>query len=146
MGNERPPKTLATPAFRAPATGETAIELREVSKRFGQVQAVDRLSFAVPQGQVVALLGPNGSGKTTTISLLLGLRRPSSGQALLFGLQPRDRRARSRCGVMLQESGVPLTLTVRELILLFSRYYPDPLPLQRVLEMAELTHQASAPA
>ena len=146
MLDEQPPKTLAASALRVSATGETAIELREVSKRFGQVQAVDHLSFVVPQGQVVALLGPNGSGKTTTISLMLGLRRPSSGEVLLFGQQPRDRRARSRCGVMLQESGVPLTLTVRELIALFSSYYPNPLPLQRVLEMAELTRQASSAA
>jgi ABC-2 type transport system ATP-binding protein len=146
MLDEGPPKTFVTPVVRAPSTRGMAIELREVSKRFGQVQAVDHLSFAVPQGQVVALLGPNGSGKTTTISLMLGLRRPSSGEVRLFGQHPRDRRARSRSGVMLQESGVPLALTVRELITLFRSYYPNPLPLQHVLEMAELTRQASAAA
>jgi ABC-2 type transport system ATP-binding protein len=60
------------------------------------------------------VLGPNGAGKTTAISLMLGLRAPTSGEAHLFGLQPTDRRARSRCGVMLQESGVPRLLKVDE--------------------------------
>jgi ABC-2 type transport system ATP-binding protein len=95
---------------------------------------------------VVAILGPNGSGKTTAISLMLGLRRPTGGQVRLFGHHPRDRRARARCGVMLQESGVPLTLTVRELITLFRSYCPHPLPVDRVLSMAELSKQAALAA
>ena len=81
-----------------------------------------------PPGEAVALLGPNGAGKTTTISLMLGLRRPTSGSARLFGLDPTDRRARSRCGVMLQESGVMGVLTVARPSDLFRSYYPCPLP------------------
>ncbi len=122
-----------------------AIELQTVSKSFGTVQALHEVNFAIPQGQVVALLGPNGAGKTTAISLMLGLRRPSHGQVSLLGLDPRDRRARSRCGIMLQESGVPLTLTVRETITLFRSYYPHPLPLAQILEMAGLKKKAAAP-
>jgi ABC-2 type transport system ATP-binding protein len=82
-----------------------AIELQNISKSFGTVQALKEVSFVIPQGQVVALLGPNGAGKTTAISLMLGLRHPSHGQVRLLGREPHDRRARSRCGVMLQESG-----------------------------------------
>ncbi|TME92351.1 MAG: ATP-binding cassette domain-containing protein, partial [Chloroflexi bacterium] len=59
------------------------------------------------------MLGPNGAGKTTSISLLLGLRKPTSGSARLFGLEPTDIAARSRVGVMLQESGIPQMLKVR---------------------------------
>ena len=121
-----------------------AIELQNASKSFGVVQALQHVSFAIPQGQVVALLGPNGAGKTTAISLMLGLRRPSHGQVRLLGRDPRDRRVRSRCGIMLQESGVPLNLTVRETITLFRSYYPHPLPLTRVLEMAGLKKKAAA--
>jgi ABC-2 type transport system ATP-binding protein len=69
---------------------------------------------------------------------MLGLRRPTSGTARLFGLEPRDLRARSRIGVMLQESGIPLTLKVREIIDLFRTYYPKPLPTDTVVEMAGL--------
>ena len=121
-----------------------AIEFRAVSKSFGQTQALQGIDLAVRQGQVVALLGPNGAGKTTAISLMLGLRRPTHGQVRLLGREPRDRRVRSRCGIMLQESGVPLNLTTRECIALFRSYYPHPLALDRVIEMAGLQKKATA--
>lgn len=117
------------------------IELEHVNKKFGSIVAVKDLSFSVGQGEVVALLGPNGAGKTTSISLLLGLRTPTSGQARLFGQKPTDRHARSRCGVMLQESGVPDTLTVGELVDLFSSYYPRPMPVEHAINLAGLAPQ-----
>ncbi len=70
-------------------------------KRYGAVEALKGVDLTIESGEVVGLLGPNGAGKTTSISLMLGLRRPTSGEARLFGLPPSDRRARSRCGVML---------------------------------------------
>src|SRR5262249_56807516 len=72
------------------------------------------------------------------------LRKPTAGQARLFGMDPTDRRARSRCGVMLQESGVPEVLRVRELVDLFRAYYPAPLPVDRAIGMAGLEEQAGA--
>src|SRR4030081_268553 len=120
------------------ATGDAVVELVDAHKQFGSVEALRGVSLAVRPGELVGLLGPNGAGKTTAISLMLGLRRPSSGKALLFGLEPRDLRARSRIGVMLQESGVPLTLKVREVVDLFRTYYPEPLPTETVVEMAGL--------
>lgn len=139
-------RALPTDAVSSQETAShvPAIELQTVSKSFGTVQALREVNFAIPQGQVVALLGPNGAGKTTAISLMLGLRHPSHGQVRLLGLDPRDRRARSRCGIMLQESGVPLNLTVRETITLFRSYYPHPLPLAQILEMAGLKKKAAA--
>src|SRR5207237_2351616 len=104
------------------AAGSVA-ELRDAHKSFGSVQALKGVTIQVRPGELVGLLGPNGAGKTTAISLMLGLRRPTSGDARLFGLAPRDLRARSRTGVMLQESGIPLTLKVREVIDLFRTYY-----------------------
>jgi ABC-2 type transport system ATP-binding protein len=137
---------LPADAMSSKETGShtPAIEFQSVSKSFGTVQALCEVSFAIPQGQVLALLGPNGAGKTTAISLMLGLRRPSHGQVRLLGRDPHNRRARSRCGIMLQESGVPLTLTVREIITLFRSYYPHPLPLVHILERAGLTKKAAA--
>ena len=119
------------------AAGSVA-ELRDAHKSFGSVQALKGVTIQVRPGELVGLLGPNGAGKTTAISLMLGLRRPTSGDARLFGLEPRDLRARSRTGVMLQESGIPLTLKVREVIDLFRTYYPQPLPTDSVVEMAGL--------
>ena len=113
-------------------------ELRDARKSFGNVQALKGVTVQVRPGELVGLLGPNGAGKTTAISLMLGLRRPTSGSARLFGLEPRDLRARSRTGVMLQESGIPLTLKVREVVDLFRTYYPRPLPTAKVVEMAGL--------
>src|SRR5437588_8517169 len=119
------------------AAGSVA-ELRDAHKSFGSVQALKGVTIQVRPGELVGLLGPNGAGKTTAISLMLGLRRPTSGEARLFGLEPRDLKARSRTGVMLQESGIPLTVQVRELVDLFRSYYPAPLDTDKVVEMANL--------
>src|SRR2546423_14390949 len=102
------------------------VQLERVSKHFGDVRALDDVSLKIDTGEVVAFLGPNGAGKTTSISIMLGTRRPTSGSARLFGLDPRDLRSRSRIGVMLQESGVPGTLRVAEIVSLFASYYPEP--------------------
>ncbi len=122
----------------------SAVELREVRKTFGNVEALRGLSLQVDRGEVVALLGPNGAGKTTVISLMLGLRRPTDGQVSLLGRDPRDPMARTQVGAMLQESGVPGTLKVRELIDLFRSYYPSPLPTTEVIERAGLAEKADA--
>src|ERR1700730_13706944 len=116
------------------------------AKSAGSVRALTGVSIAVPDGELIAMLGPNGAGKTTAISLMLGLRKPTAGRALLFGMDPTERRARSRCGVMLQESGVNGALHVRELIDLFRAYYPHPMPAERAIALAGLQEQASVAA
>jgi ABC-2 type transport system ATP-binding protein len=121
---------------------ENVVELVDAHKRYGSLEAVKGVSLAIGHGELVAILGPNGAGKTTCIALMLGLRKPTSGQARLFGLAPTDRRARSRCGVMLQESGVPQTLRVGELVELFGSYYPHPMPVERAIALAGLQEQA----
>jgi ABC-2 type transport system ATP-binding protein len=118
------------------------VVLDHVTKRYGPLVALNDLSLSIEAGEAVALLGPNGAGKTTAISLMLGLRRPSSGTVRLFGRPPTDLRSRVRCGVMLQESGVPELLTVREIVRLFATYYPRRLPADEVLSMAGLEEQA----
>ncbi|MBV9119402.1 MAG: ABC transporter ATP-binding protein [Chloroflexi bacterium] len=124
---------------------DTIVELRKVSKWYGTVLALREVSLQVRSGEVLAVLGPNGAGKSTSIALMLGLRRPTSGEARLFGLDPRDRRGRGRIGVMLQESGVPPTLRVRELLDLFRSYYPKPRSTDELLDRAGLRDQAKAP-
>ena len=113
-------------------------ELRQAVKRYGSVTALAGVDFAVRPGEVVALLGPNGAGKTTAVHLLLGLIRPSGGEARLFGRDPKSPEARMRTGVMLQISKVPETLKVREHVELISSYYPHPLPIGAVMAAAGL--------
>jgi len=121
-----------------------AAQLIAATKKYGSVEALKGITIDIQLGQVVAMLGPNGAGKTTSISLLLGLRKPTSGKALLFGLDPTHLAARSRVGVMLQESGVPSMLKVREIVDLFRSYYPKPMTGERAIAMAGLEEKASA--
>ena len=121
---------------------QNAVDLVDARKNYGSVEALRGVSFSIDQGEVVAVLGPNGAGKTTCINLMMGLRRPTAGTVRLYGLDPGDRRARSRCGVMLQESGISDILTVRETVNLFRTYYPDPLPVDRAIAMAGLAEQS----
>jgi ABC-2 type transport system ATP-binding protein len=129
---------LTEPARR----GAVVAELLEASKTFGTgaavVQAVAELDLAVRAGELVAVLGPNGAGKTTALSMLTGMSRPTSGTARLFGGDPGDLAARQRIGVMLQSSGVPDTLRVKELLTAFRGYYPAPLPFASVVAAAGL--------
>jgi ABC-2 type transport system ATP-binding protein len=120
------------------------IELSHVSKRYGDVQALEDVTLTIDAGEVVAMLGPNGAGKTTSISIMLGTRQPTAGQARLFGMHPRDLRARRRIGVMLQESGVPGMLKVEELVELFASYYPAPLPVSQAIAMAGLEEKTKS--
>jgi len=113
-------------------------ELRNAHKSYGPVHALSGCNLQIHPGEVVAMLGPNGAGKTTAVNLMMGLLKPDEGQAQLFGVAPRHARARIRTGVMLQVSGVPDTLRVKEHIKLFSSYYPNPMPLERVLAVSGL--------
>jgi ABC-2 type transport system ATP-binding protein len=121
-----------------------AAQLVDATKKYGAVEALKGVSLDIDLGDVVAMLGPNGAGKTTSISLLLGLRKPTSGKALLFGLDPTDLDARSRVGVMLQESGIPAMLKVREIVDLFRSYYRKPMASDRAIAMAGLEEKAGA--
>lgn len=118
------------------------VELHQVTKEYGSVQALAGIDMKVEPGEIVGFLGPNGAGKTTAISIMLGLRRPSTGSVRVFGGSPNRTEVRARMGAMLQESGVPATLTVRELIALFASYYPYALPADRVIEAAGLSELA----
>ena len=67
-----------------------AVRLTDLHKSFGDVTAVDGVDLTIRPGEVVALLGPNGAGKTTTIDMILGLNRPTNGDARVFGMSPRQ--------------------------------------------------------
>ncbi len=111
-------------------------ELREVTKRFGAVTALDRVTLALEPGQLTAVLGPNGAGKTTAVRLMLGLTRATLGEARLFGGHPGERAARMRTGTMLQVTRMADTITPREHLALFRSYYPRPLEMEAVVVKA----------
>jgi len=120
-------------------------ELDAVSKRFGNVVALDKFSLEVRPGELLALLGPNGAGKTTAISLLLGLQMPDRGTARLFGMPPQSIEARRGIGVMLQEAALAPELRVFEQVDLVASYYADPLPVAKVLELSGTAPLARRP-
>jgi ABC-2 type transport system ATP-binding protein len=99
----------------------------------------------VRPAELLAVLGPNGAGKSTAISLMLGLQRPDSGSARLFGQSPLDIASRRQIGVMMQEVTLAPELRVREQIALVASYYPDPLRVDDALKMTRTTPLASRP-
>jgi ABC-2 type transport system ATP-binding protein len=98
-----------------------AVELRGVVKRYGKVLALDGLAFEVPRGAICALIGPNGSGKTTTFGVLSGLLRPEAGEVVLFGEGPFDAaRHAGRVGLMPQDSAPSPHTSIREILCFYA--------------------------
>lgn len=96
-----------------------------VTRAFGSVVALDDVTLDIAPGAIVGLLGPNGAGKTTLLSLLEGRRRPTSGTVELFGRRPSDARARQRLGCTPQETGLPDTLRVSEVLDFVAAHFDD---------------------
>jgi ABC-2 type transport system ATP-binding protein len=103
---------------------------------------VDGIDMEIPRGETVALLGRNGAGKSTTISLLLGLNEPDAGTVELFGAPPERSVRAGRVGAMLQEARAVPRVTVRELVSFVAGRYPDPMPVAQALELAGIADLA----
>ena len=124
----------------------TAIEVRNLYKRYGQHVAVDDVSFTVEEGEIFGIIGPNGAGKTTTVESIAGLRTPDSGSVSVLGLDPIKDRAevRERLGVQLQESSFPDAIKVDEALDLYSSFYRDPADWRELMELLGLTEKRKA--
>jgi ABC-2 type transport system ATP-binding protein len=109
------------------------------TRHYGSVTALEGVSVDVPAGQLLGLLGPNGAGKTTLLQLLAGLRRPTSGTVELFGGDPRLASRRQRLGCTPQETGLPSTLRVHEVVEFVAGHFADPVPTAELLEQFGLT-------
>ncbi len=103
----------------------SVIEAQQVVKRFGDLTAVDGVSFTVESGEFFGLLGPNGAGKTSVIGMIYGFSPVSDGQMNVFGLNVRTRwrEIRYRLGVCQQENTLDPDLTVEQNLLLYARYF-----------------------
>jgi ABC-type multidrug transport system ATPase subunit len=117
-----------------------AIEVRDIHKRYGDVEAVRGVSFDVDHGEVFCLLGPNGAGKTTVTEIAEGHRLPTSGSASVLGHDPArgDRALRDRIGVVLQSSGIQEELTVGELLEMHGRWYSRSRTPGELIDLVEL--------
>ena len=113
-------------------------ELRDASKQYGSLKALENLDLSLRAGELTALLGPNGAGKSTAIGLLLGLLKPTSGEVFLLGRSPQDLAARRQIGVMLQSAELPDSNTVGELLQLTRSYYAAPLGTRECVDLAGL--------
>jgi ABC-2 type transport system ATP-binding protein len=111
-------------------------------KSFGTVRALQGVDLQISQGETVALLGRNGAGKSTAISLLLGLNDPDEGTVLLFGAPPERSVRAGLVGAMLQEGRAVPRVTVRELVSFVARRYPNPMPVARALQLAGIAELA----
>ena len=126
---------------------EPVVQVEELTRYFGDFLAVDHVSFTIAPGEVVGYLGPNGSGKTTTIRLLLGLLQPSSGVASVLGFDAfsQTEEVRKRCGYMSQKFALYDDLTVMENLIFYGGIYGirDKNDIQGTLEMVGLAgHEA----
>jgi ABC-2 type transport system ATP-binding protein len=120
---------------------DLAIEVRDLHKAYGEIEAVRGVSLEVARGEVFCLLGPNGAGKTTTVEILEGYRTRTGGDARVLGIDPAsDSRAlREQVGIVLQQCGVQLDLTVYELVEMYGRYYVRGRNVDEVIDLVELT-------
>lgn len=117
-----------------------AVEVEGLTIRYGELLAVDRLSFTAEPGRITALLGPNGAGKTSTVETLEGYDRGAQGTVRVLGLDPDRDHAQliPRIGVMLQEGGVYTGIRPAEVLGLFASYYPRPRDPDELLELVGL--------
>jgi ABC-2 type transport system ATP-binding protein len=119
---------------------DDVIRVRDLRKSYGQLLAVDGVSFEVHPGEVFGLLGPNGAGKTTTVEILEGLRELDSGEVTVLGIDAVHRAddLRARVGVSLQTAALYPKLTVVEVVELFRSFYPKGRPTDELIGLMDL--------
>ena len=113
-----------------------AVDLQNLTKRFGPVTAVNDLTLKIEPGEIVAFLGPNGAGKTTTIDMILGLARPDAGSVRVYDNKPADAVARGEVSAVMQNGGLLKDFTVGETVAYTASLYAHARPVSEVLDRA----------
>ncbi|TET96425.1 MAG: ABC transporter ATP-binding protein [Anaerolineales bacterium] len=123
------------------------LEVTDLVKCYGDLRAVDGVTFTVDEGEIFGMVGPNGAGKTTTIECLEGLRQPDGGRVSVYGKDPYEERrtVMERIGIQLQESDLPSRLRVREALNLFASFYAESIDPEMLLERMGLQEKAKSP-
>jgi ABC-2 type transport system ATP-binding protein len=130
--------------WRQVSKATPAIEVRALSKRYGEFEAVRGIDISVRRGEVFGLLGPNGAGKTTTVEILEGYRARSGGEVSVLGHDPgqRSRSLRRQIGIVLQSGGIYGHITPREALRHWAGFYPRPRDVEEVLALSGLQDKA----
>ena len=125
---------------------QLAVDVRNLVKRYGDLAAVDCISFSTPKGACLGVLGPNGAGKTTTVEILEGLRVADEGRVELLGLEWREggQKLRERIGVQLQETRFADKLTVSETLSMFRGFYATGYSVDELVRLTGLQSKAKA--
>ena len=123
---------------------QAGVRVIDLFKRYGDVRAVDGVTFDVGKGEIFGLLGPNGAGKTTIVECVLGLRQPDAGTIVVLGMEhhAHSRQIREHVGAQLQTTGLYPRLTVREQIGLFACLFSRSLPVEHLVDMVGLQEKA----
>jgi ABC-2 type transport system ATP-binding protein len=120
------------------------IEVNQLTRKFGELTALDNISLEISNGEIFGYLGSNGAGKTTTIRILLGLIAPTSGQVRVLGLDPQTQgdEIRTHSGALLEHTGLYERLTALENLDFYGRIWklPEPYRLQRIQQLMESVH------
>ena len=125
--------------------GEIVISVEGLSKRYGELRAVDGVSFGVKRGEIFGILGPNGAGKTTTLECIEGLVKPTAGKTAVLGIdtQSQPETVKERIGVQLQASAYFDNLTLKEILDLFGMFYRRRVEPIALLERVNLADRAN---
>ncbi|MFH5811725.1 ABC transporter ATP-binding protein [Companilactobacillus sp. FL22-1] len=118
---------------------DNVIDVRDVNKSFGKKIILNQITFSVPKGQIIGLLGENGAGKTTLINIMLGLIKVNSGSISI--LDKRNTSAKAFMGVMMQKDIALKRIKVKEIIQLSQSYYQQHLSYQEIITLAQLSDQ-----
>ena len=124
---------------------DIVIQVDDLSKHYGELKAVDSISFGVGRGEVFGILGPNGAGKTTTLECIEGLVEPTSGKTSVLGIdtQREPQKVKERIGVQLQASAYFDFLTLKEILDLFGMFYNRRVAPIELLEQVNLADRAN---
>ncbi|MGD6966345.1 ABC transporter ATP-binding protein [Rossellomorea vietnamensis] len=122
---------------------EVMVDVQNLAKRYGSITAVNGVAFQVKKGEIFGLLGPNGAGKTTTIEMLVGLRKPDEGTAVLAGFDVRKEvnKVKEVIGVQLQSTSLFELLKVEEILHLYASFYPNNVNINELIEDMLLTEK-----
>ncbi len=125
---------------------EKVIEVRDLVKNYGKLMAVNSISFSVNRGEVFGLLGENGAGKSTTLEMIEGLRKPTSGKILVLGHESKEgaREIKEKIGVQLQSSAYYHFLTLKEILDLFASFYNKEANSEELLKAVNLSEKKNA--
>ncbi len=134
------------PGQHEPSGITPVIEVRGITKQYGDLTALDGVSFTVQPGEIFGILGPNGAGKTTLVEILEGLTRPTAGEASVLGndIRTQTDEVKKRVGVQLQASSYHQYLTLREILELFGSFYPRSAEANELLARVHLEDRANS--